>query len=173
MRRLAPILLLLAGAMQLQAQDTTYVPSHELPNGKQIVAVYFGGIWCSPCRRPEMKSAIRRMKPLVAAQAKAAGASFSAMVVAFDSTLADGVDFVTPLGAFDEYSIGPDFVSLPAQYYMWGISPPEPAVPQVVVFERTIHVEPRKPATFGAIHVLRRIGGDSIPIWVRDGAKIK
>lgn len=172
MRHIALMLLLVAGGGRLQAQDTTYAPSRALVDGKQIVAVYFGGSWCSPCRRPEMKSAIRRMKPLVAAQAKAQGASFSAMVVVFDSTLKSGLDFIEPLGAFDEYSIGPDFVSLPAQYYMWGVLPPEPAVPQVLVFERTVHAQPPKPVTFGALHVLKRIGGDSIPVWVRDGAKI-
>ncbi len=164
------LLLVATGPGRLAAQDTAYVPATDFPNGRQIVAVYFGANWCGPCRKPEMKAAIIRAKPLLAAQAKRDGAAFSAMVVALDRDLKSGLEFVAPLGA---YSFGSDLASTAAQRFIWGDSLAAKAVPQVIVFERTVAAEPRKPMKFGPDHVLRRVAGDSIPIWVRAGAPIR
>lgn len=178
MRRYLMALCLVAVAVpltvagRLQAQDTTYTPAADFPNGRQVVAVYFGANWCGPCRRPAMKTAIERMKPLIAAQAKQSGAAFSAMVVALDRDLKSGLEFVAPLGAFDEYVFGSDLASSAAQRFIWGDSLAFKGVPQVIVFERTVEARPRKPITFGPDHVLRRVSGDSIPIWVQSGAPI-
>lgn len=159
-------------ATPVPAQDTAYAPAKDLPNGRQLVAVYFGANWCTPCRQPAMKAAVARMKPLLAAQARQSGAAFSAMVVALDRDLASGLKFVEPLGAFDEYVFGSDFVSTAAERFIWGDSLAAKAVPQVIVFERTVGAQPRRPITFGPARVLRRVGGDSIPLWVRAGAPI-
>jgi thiol-disulfide isomerase/thioredoxin len=152
--------------------DTVYVPGQTFPNGREIVAVYFGANWCGPCRSPATKAAILRMKPLLATQAKAAGADFAAMVVALDRSFADGAAFIKDLGAFDEYSIGGDLASTAAQAYIWSDSLAIPAVPQVIVFERDVSVQRGRPMTFGPRHVLARVAGDSIPGWVRIGAPL-
>ncbi len=164
--------LVIAIAASLGAQDTTYVPAARLESGHQIVAVYFGAHWCHPCQTPEMKRAIKEMKPLIAAQAKRSNADFSAMVVALDFDLKDGLDFVTPLGPFDEYSFGSDLESVAAQRFIWGDSLTFKGVPQVIVFERDIQMSRNRPIVFGPDHVLQRVAGDSIPIWVKAGAPI-
>lgn len=176
---LLPAVLLTAGAGRAVAQaapgnaaDTAYTPTQDFPNGRQVVAVYFGASWCAPCRRPETKDAIRRMKPLVAAQAKQLGAAFAAMAVALDRDLDKGLEFVRPNGAFDEYVFGSDLVSTAAERFIWADSLAAKAVPQVIVFERTVNAVPRTPITFGPARVLARVGGDSIPLWVRAGAPI-
>lgn len=169
----AAVFLLLACAARVGAQDTSYVPSKEYPNGKQLVAVYFGANWCAPCRKPAMKAAVQQMKPLLAAQAKQSGAEFAAIAVVLDRDLKSGLEFVAPLGAFDEYVFGSDLTSTAAQRFIWDSSEPLPMVPQVLVFERTVHVERNKPMVFSPDHVLRRVAGDSIPIWVKSGAPIR
>lgn len=153
-------------------QDTSYVPSKESPNGRQVVAVYFGAHWCKPCMVPDMKAAIRRMKLLVAAQARDSGAAFSAIVDAFDRNLDTGLAFVRPLGAFDEYSFGDDITSLTAERFIWGDSLVEKGLPTLVVFERTVHVAPHTAITFSPVHVLLRLSGDAIVPWVQAGAPI-
>ena len=155
------------------AQDTGYVPAQDFPNGRQIEAVYFGANWCRPCRAPSMKGAIRAMKPLLAVQAKNAGATFSAMVVALDRDFSTGAQFIAPLGAFDEYSIGADLVSTAAQQYIWSDSLGMPVVPQVIVFERTVAVTRGRPMSFGPRHILLRVRGDSVPLWVAAGAPLR
>lgn len=112
------------------------------------------------------------MKPLVAAQAKRSGAAFAAVAVALDRDLNKGLAFVRPNGAFDEYVIGSDMTGIAAERFIWGDSLAARAVPQVIVFERTVEAVPRKPITFGAARVLRRVGGDSIPLWARAGAPV-
>lgn len=57
-----------APASTATTSDTGYVPAQDFPNGRQIEAVYFGANWCSPCRAPSMKAAVRAMKPPQCAQ---------------------------------------------------------------------------------------------------------
>lgn len=68
----------------INAQSAAYVPSTDLPNGKQIVAVYFGAQSFGPCHHPDVKEAVASMKLLVGAQARVAGAMFAAIGVAND-----------------------------------------------------------------------------------------
>ncbi|MCE2901381.1 MAG: TlpA family protein disulfide reductase [Gemmatimonas sp.] len=157
---------------QNTAADTAYTPSQDFQSGRQVIAVYFGASWCKPCDRPDMKEAVRRMKPMLLAQAVKHGAFFSAMGVALDRDLAKALTFLTPNGAFDEYVIGSDLTSLAAERFIWGDPDNIPAVPQVVVLERNLKVERGKPITFGATRVVRRIRGDSIPPWVKAGATV-
>jgi thiol-disulfide isomerase/thioredoxin len=166
----ASVLLFKTGAVL--PQDTSYVPNKELPNGRQVVAIYFGAGWCQPCVMPNMKAAIRHMKPLVAAQAKDSGAGFSAIVAAFDRDLDSGLAFVRPLGAFDEYSFGNDITSLVAERFIWGDSLAMKGVPSIIVFERTVRWAPHEPILFSPPHVLVRAAGDSILAWVHAGARI-
>ncbi len=153
-------------------QDTSYVPNKGFPNGRQVMVIYFGARWCEPCDTPEMKAAIRQMKPLLAAQAKDSGATFSAMVAAFDRDLDSGLAFVRPLGAFDEYSFGGEITSLVAERFLWGDSLAMKGVPSLIVFERTVTRAPHKPIIFSPPHVLKRAAGDSIVAWVGAGAPI-
>jgi hypothetical protein len=153
-------------------QDTTYVPTSEYPNGRQVVTLYFGAKWCKPCGEPEVKSAIRRMKLLVAAQAKDSNAVGSAIVVAFDRNLSDALTFIEGNGNFDEYVIGNDITSLAAERFLWGDSLAQKAVPQVIVIERTVTTDRKLGITFGPHRVLKRIGGNDIVPWVQSGAPI-
>jgi len=154
------------------AQDTTYVPTKEYPNGRQVVVLYFGAKWCKPCGLPAMKEAILHMKPLAAKQAKDSSAVFSATVVAFDRNLPDALTFVEPLGAFDEYIVGNDITNLAAERFLWGDPLADKAVPTLIVIERTVTTSRKTGIVFGPHRVLRRLSGDSIVPWVSAGARI-
>ena len=160
-------------AASLRAQDTTYVPATDFPNGRQVVAIYFGAKWCAPCMQPTMKEAVRRMKPLLREQAAKSGASISVVLVALDRSPENGLAFAQSLGAFDEYVFGNDIAGLASERFIWGVPDPQPGVPQVVVGERTVLVTRGKPITFSPFQMTRRILGDSIPIWVAHGAPVR
>ena len=160
-----------AGA--LHAQDTAYVPATEFPNGRQVVAIYFGAKWCAPCMQPAMKDAVRRMKPLLREQATKSGASISIVLVALDRSLANSLAFAQPLGAFDEYAFGNDMAGLASERFIWDDADPQPGVPQVLVGERTVLVARGKPITFSPLRITRRVLGDSIPSWVARGAPVR
>lgn len=173
MRRLTPVLSLcvLLVSHPLGAQATDYVPSHELRDGRELVAIYIGSTDCGPCQLPEVKTAIRAMKPLLAAQAQQRGSVFKAIGSAQDWDLRRGAAFLEPLGAFDQVVIGDNWTNLAVEQFILRDSLAEMAMPQVVLIERTVQVGKR--ITVSEPRVLRRIiGGGEIPAWVAAGARI-
>jgi hypothetical protein len=156
---------------QLGAQHPEYVPSYRLPEGKEIVAVYIGATTCGPCLLPEVKAAVRAMKTLVAAQAKQRNAAFSAVGVSNDWETPKAAAFFDSLGRFDQLVLGGNWTNLAIEHFVWRDPSGSPAMPQILVLERT--VTPAERIQFSEPRVLRRVtGGDQIPAWVKDGAPI-
>jgi hypothetical protein len=154
------------------AQSADYVPSNRLPEGREVVAVYIGSTSCGPCQTPEVKSAIRAMKPLLAAQARRHGVALSVIGVADDWDLQSGARFLEPLGAFDQVVIGGNWTNLGIEHFILRDTLTEMSMPQVVVVERTVTLGKR--ITVSEPRVLRRISGvTDIPAWVGAGAPIE
>lgn len=156
----------------LLAQESGYVPSYKLPRGREIVAVYFGASTCGPCLLPSVKDAVRAMKPLLDGQAKQAHAAFSVIGVSTDWQTAKGSEFLAPLGLFDQVVVGGNWMNLAVEHLVWRDPKGSPALPQVLVFDRTVNPEGRT-ITFSEPNLLRRVtGSDSIVAWVAAGAPI-
>jgi len=112
------------------------------------------------------------MKGLLAAQAKANGAAFAAIGVANDWSIAEATAFIGSVGPFDQLVLGGNWTNLAIERFVWRDSAGTPAMPQVLVFERTV-----TPGADGIVFsnmrlVHRSLGHDSIPAWVRNGAPI-
>jgi hypothetical protein len=162
---------LTVGAASLDAQQAAYVPSNKLPNGKEIVAIYFGAQSCGPCHLPAVKEAVRQMKGLVAAQARKSNAAFSVVGVANDWDQAVATNFLSDVGPFDQVAIGGNWTNVAIERFVWADSTGNPAMPQILVIERTVKAGTR--ITISEPRVLRRlVGGDQIPEWVGKGAPI-
>ena len=155
----------------LAAQQATYVPSQELPNGKEIVAVYLGANSCGPCHTPAVKDAVIHMKELIRLQAQKSGAAFSVIGVANDWDQSLAAAFLAPVGPFDQVALGGNWTNIAVEHLVWRDPKGNPAMPQILIIERTVSTGAR--ITFSEPRVLRRvIGGDSIPAWVAKGAPI-
>ena len=153
------------------AQANDYVPSQRLPEGRELVVVYFGATSCVPCHLPQVKNAVRAMKPLLAAQAKQRGMALTVIGSAQDWDVKQGATFLEPLGAFDQVVIGGNWTNVAVEQFMLRDSLTEMMMPQVVLLERTVRLGER--ITVSEPRVLRRItGGDGIPAWVKAGAPI-
>ena len=153
------------------SQERDYVPKYVMPKGREIVAIYIGSTTCGPCMFPEVKAAVRKMKILVADQAKQQGAAFAAVVAANDWEVAKATAFVEPLGEFDQVVLGGNWTNLAIERYVWLDPEGVPAMPQILILERTITTGTRM--SFSEPKVLRRItGGTEIPAWVERGAPI-
>lgn len=165
------LLALLVTNRPVFSQERDYVPSYVLPKGREIVAIYIGSTTCGPCLTPEVKSAVRKMKVLVADQAKQQGASFAAVVAANDWEVAKATSFVEPLGEFDQLVLGGNWTNLAIERYVWRDPQGTPAMPQILVIERSVTTGSR--IAFSEPKVLRRVtGGTEIPAWVERGAPI-
>jgi len=97
-----------------------YAPRHTLPTGRQFLVVYVGLTGCGASRDPELKRAVRRMKPLVARQADSLGRALSIAGVALDWQADSGAAYLRSLGAWDEMVVGNNWVNLGAERYIWG-----------------------------------------------------
>ncbi len=173
MHRFSPALALcvLVLPQPVAAQAADYTPSQRLTEGRELVAIYIGSTDCGPCLSPEVKGAVRAMKPLLAAQAKQRGVAFTVIGAAQDWDLKRGAAFLEPLGAFDQVVIGGNWTNIAVEQFILRDSLAEMAMPQVVLIERTVNVGGR--VTVSEPRVLRRIsGGAEIPAWVAAGAPI-
>jgi len=168
---LLPLSLLLV-ARPVVAQTADYVPSQRLTDGREMVAIYFGSTDCGPCQLPEVKAAIRAMKPALAAQARQRRMAFSVIGAAQDWDLKQGAAFLEPLGAFDQVVIGGNWTNVAVEQFVLRDSLAEMVMPQVVVIERTVHLRERVSVT--EPRVLRRVTGSrDIPAWVAAGAPVE
>jgi hypothetical protein len=166
---LALCVVLVPGSVDAQTAD--YVPSQRLQNGRELVAIYIGSTDCGPCQFPEVKGAIRAMKPLLAAQAKQRRMAISVIGAAQDWDLKRGAAFLEPLGAFDQIVIGGNWTNIAIEQFVLRDTLTEMLMPQVIVLERTVELGKR--ITVSEPRVLRRIAGSTeIPAWVAAGAPI-
>jgi len=158
----------------LAGQDTLYRAPHVEPAGRQLLAIYIGAIDCQPCVWPPFKSSLRRMWPLLAAQARQAHTGFATFGVAISEDIDSGVAMLQPLSQFDEISIGGGWVNQTAEKYFWADPTGKAAVPQVLIVEREINATETKSQWSVSAHrmVLRVIGADPIRAWVDKGAPL-
>ena len=157
---------------QMRADTGRYSPRYELPNGKQIVVVYIGATSCGPCRTPEFKDVVRRMKPLLARQADSLKRPLSINGVAIDWVVDSGYAFLKEAGEWDEITVGNNWVNVGALRYIWGDTLTRPAMPQVIIYERTMSPELRRIGFGAEVRVGQFVGSDDVTAWVKRGAPI-
>jgi hypothetical protein len=153
------------------AQDSTYTPRYEIPRGRELVAVYVSDRGCVWCRSAEFRAALERMKVLLDGQAREAGMTFSITGVALDWEVDEGYNFLREAGEFDEVVIGRNWFNIAAIDYLWEDEGTRPAIPQVIVFEREVRIEPMN-ASFGPRHVLGRYVSSALIDWIKRGAPV-
>jgi hypothetical protein len=137
----------------------------------ELVLAYFGGANCGPCKTPGMKEAVHEAQRIFAARAKESGRHFATMGVAVDSDIKRGLEFLDETGPFDEIIVGKDFTNLAALELMSGNDPGIfVAIPQIVIYERTIGLGTNK-LTATRPKIIGRFPGTGIPVWVKAGAR--
>jgi hypothetical protein len=172
MRSYCLILVLAALTRGLGAQEGAYRPREELPSRPQIVAIYFGQTECVPCLRSELKAALHQMKPLLLQQATSANRDFASIGVALDWDLRAGLKLLEPLDELDEVSVGANWLNGQAIRHMWQDSTAQPALPQVIILERTVG-EGSSAIAVGPERLLKRlVGAGAIEAWVARGAPL-
>lgn len=168
--RLWPTFVFLFTAGALSAQG--YAPARTLPTRPQVVAIYIGSTDCIPCRSPELKAALQVMKPTLRHVADSLGRDFSAVGVALDWQVDSGVAFLQPVAEFDEIVVGNNWTNLAAQRFIWEDPSGAPAMPQLLVVERTV-AQTGMRMEFGPPRVLKRLlGAEQIRGWVRAGTPL-
>ena len=153
-------------------QVDSYNPRYKSPTGRQLVVVYIGMTGCGASRDPELKQAIRRMKPLLAHQADSLKRPLSVNGISLDWVVDSGFVYLQSLGTWDEITVGNNWGNLGAIRYIWREVGGKPVIPQVLVYERSV-TQDKKGITFGSERRLAMYEGvPEIIEWVRRGAPI-
>lgn len=167
-----------ASASGAIAGDTTYTP--RLPKsvrGRQLYVVYLGAKGCGHSRDAELVAAVRHLKGLARDQADRRQQPFAVAGVALDARVGDGLAYLASLGEFDEVATGSGFRNMAAVERVWRAPEGLPAIPQVLVYERTL-TERNDPYGDSWIDytpdrlVGRHLGTDAILAWVARGAPV-
>jgi hypothetical protein len=162
-----------AGALGpgLAAADTVarYRPAYRTQPGQEIVMVFIGASFCGADQRPGFPALMETAKVTLQRAAAAQGKGFSAHAVLLDWETDRGLAFLRPFGAWDEISVGRNWVGEGAQRFIWGSLPGPATVPQVVIIERTL--DDGDPVRIHGERQVKRIGGaDQIAAWIQAGA---
>lgn len=154
-----------------EAAVRTYVPDYEFRKGKEIMLVLVGAAFCGAQREPGFPQAVEDAKLRVREQATSRGAQFRAVAVSLDWKTDEALAFLEGFGAFDELTVGSNWLNDGARRYIWRDLPGPPNVPQLLVVERDVETEPQ--VQVRNERVIKRISG-ALPViaWVRDGARI-
>lgn len=148
-----------------------YVPDYEFRKGREIVLVLVGAQFCGAHRKPGFAQAVEDAKLRVQDQAKARGAQFRVVAVSLDWDTDEALAFLDGFGAFDEVTVGSNWLNEGARRYIWNDHPGPPVVPQLLVIERSLEIEPE--VQVSGERVLKRISGtDLVMEWVKAGASL-
>jgi hypothetical protein len=149
-----------------------YTPRTDSPKGREFVVVYVGMTGCGASRDPELREAVRRMKPMLARQAAARSVALTISGVALDWGTEKGVEYLRGLGAWDEISVGSNWTNLGAVHHIWAHPDRRAAVPQILVLERTVVEGPRRISVSDERRVAVLTGVGEIVDWVKGGSPL-
>lgn len=166
------LLLTLFSITYVLAQSPTYKPKHEIPKGIELVAVYIGANDCVPCHDANMKNAFRKMKDMLAERSAKKGQRFAVTGVSLDWDVETGIKFLSDIGPFDQVIIGKNWTNNAALEYIWNDPSGQPAIPQIVIFQREVRETEGRISMSGFRVLKRQFGAKGIINWISKGALI-
>lgn len=170
--------------IQVEARNLSgaerYEPDGGSTAGPQIVMVYFGSSGCAYSNDPALPEQVEAAKVELRQRAAEVGASFSAIGVAVDASVEDGLDHLAGFGLFDEVIVGNRWVNHGALVYAWGELAGRTGTPSIIVAKRVVQVPARDTTSSGegtydvSEHQLlaRKLGLVEIRRWADNGFPI-
>jgi hypothetical protein len=155
----------------------TYEPRGDHASGPELAFVYVGSSACGWSETPENFAVVRRLKAAVQREAEARGVSFSAIGVAKNWDVEDGVAHLAKAGPFDEIMTGRSWANAGMRHFVWGDIGGTPSTPQVLVVERRFITPDATdgPPTFAVEDealLVKRSGVSDMEAWLERGTPI-
>jgi hypothetical protein len=165
-------------ALALPAYSASWRGTGEGPSyNRQRIAVLISSTWCVGGRDPRFVPALRAALRLLSEQARRDSSSFSATGVALDWEPDSAVTYLRKLADFDQWIVGQNWGNDAVVRLVWRDSTAIPAIPQLIVLERSIGERPRtdgRPGNvpyFGPERVMHRfLSAGAIAKWVLENA---
>jgi hypothetical protein len=132
----------------------------------ELVLIYFGSSWCSPCVDPEFKAALTRLKSVVAELARSEHRTFRSVGVSVDWDVEAGLRFLNESGPWDEVNIGNNWYNSSVIEHFWNQPDSKPAVPQVLLIARSFLVEGSRYVPASKEYLVRLVGKLEVENWI-------
>ena len=149
------------------------------PSGRYLVAFLLLSSECGLCREKGTESAIHKLRATLVASHGGAFARVSVIGIAVDQDGNAGFGYLRSLGkvgdTFDQVSVGGTWLNELVTNLVWRRGVASPAVPQVVLVQRTIDMG-QYPDNIGVTPdslLLDVLGRDSLIAWVGHGAPLR
>ncbi len=133
-----------------------------LRSGHHRVLVFIGSSTCGASSDPELHERLERIASFYREQSLRSGGYTTTLGVALDWDTNDGLRFLNKMGAFDEISIGRNWLNSHSVAFVWRDLPGAPTLPQLVVVEREVEVGPSMVEVGRDSVVARFLGLDEI-----------
>ena len=133
----------------------------------ELVGVLIATSECIGTRNPDFVPAVRAMKGELARRAAAQGKSLRLVGVALDEQVSDGMMMLSRIGPFDEISVGGNWLNSNAVAYIWRTADRSTSIPQWVVLERDVAVDPAAIGVTPDRIVAVVSGADRMRAWIR------
>ena len=135
--------------------------------------VYIGSSSCPWSSVPELPETVDRLKLELQAEAEARGWGFSAIGVARDGVVANGLAHLEKFGDFDEIMSGRSWANIGIGKYVYGAMPGPASTPQLIVVERRLRMDSGT-ISYVEESVLSRANGRlEMETWGNEGVPVK
>lgn len=157
--------------------DSLYTPDYTQESGPELALVYIGSSTCTASNAEFLPRTIEKLKLIIKKRAKKHGRSFSAVGIAVDWEVENGIEYLHKFGRFDEIMTGQKWSNIGALKYMWEDIPGKGGTPQVLVVDHVLQV----PKGQGDVLqysisneelIIRKVGTKEIRQWVERGAPV-
>ncbi len=146
-----------------------YVPSHSVVSGREMVMVYLGAYSCAFANDEALPRIVERIKLGLQDKAVNEGMSFSAIGVAVDWRVGEGVEHLEKFGQFDEILAGRKWHGVGSLQFFKERLAGVAATPQVLVFKRDIEAEEGAFRVSNERVLVRKMGVLGIGNWLERG----
>ena len=159
--------------IQWRASDSQaaerYVPSYSVVGGQEMVMVYLGSYSCAFANDEALPGIVEQIKLGLQDKAVNEGMSFSAIGVAVDWRVAEGVEHLEKFGQFDEIMAGRKWHGFGSLQFFKQRLAGVAATPQVLVFRRDVEVEEGAFRVSDERVLVRQMGVLGIGNWLERG----
>ena len=152
--------------------DEEYEPARAHAEGRELLLVAIVSATCVWSNLPEVSTAIRTAKGLVAQQADERGVGFAAIGVAKNVSAMEGIRHLAQHGRFDEVMAGRGWYNTGVIQFIYGDIAGLAGTPQLVVLEQEVALRGGKRTVMNRRELDRVVGADQIVEWVAAGAQV-
>lgn len=149
-----------------------YSPSYSSVSGEEVVMVYFGAMSCGFANDPALPEMVEQIKVGLQQKAVAEGASFSAIGVAVDLQVTEGIKYLSKFGVFDEIMTGRKWRGFGARLFFRELLSGVPATPQVLVYKQDVEMVGTTYLVFNEQVLVRKTGIGQIENWIEQGLPV-